>query len=159
MTALPTSLQGQGLRIGVLTAQFNQVVTQKLTAGAVATLQELGVTTNDILTANVPGALELPRAARLMGDSGRVDGIIALGAVIRGQTSHYDVVCDETARGLSQVSTAGPVPVMFGVLTTDDLNQALNRAGGKVGNKGSDCASGVIAMINLQRQLTADAVH
>lgn len=154
MTILATSRQNAGYRIGIVTAQFNQVITQKLETGAVTTLQEFGVTPTDILVAHVPGALELTRAARLMAASGRVDGIIALGTVIRGETSHYDYVCAETARGLADLSATGPVPVMFGVLTTDDLNQALNRAGGKAGNKGSDCAEGVLTMLNLQMQLT-----
>ncbi|GEO69667.1 6,7-dimethyl-8-ribityllumazine synthase [Levilactobacillus acidifarinae] len=154
MTILATSRQTAGYRIGIVTAQFNQVITQKLETGAMSTLQGLGVAADNILVAHVPGALELTRASRLMADSGRVDGILALGSVIRGETSHYDYVCAETARSLANLSATGPVPVMFGVLTTDDLAQAFNRAGGKAGNKGSDCAAGVLTMLNLQMQLT-----
>lgn len=140
---------GRGLRIGIVVAQFNDLITQRLLAGAQATLQRSGVSAADITTWWVPGAFELPRAAKQMGASANVDGIIALGAVIRGETSHYDYVCSETARGLAQVSLDGPVPVMFGVLTTDTLEQAINRAGGKGGNKGADCATAVLEMSHL----------
>ena len=153
MPVLKTQLQGTDWRIGIVTAQFNQAVTQRLEDGAQATLESLGVSTDRQLVAHVPGALELPRTVKLMAESGKVDGIIALGAVIRGETSHYDLVCAESAKGLAEVSLNGPVPVMFGVLTTDDLAQALNRAGGKAGNKGSDCANDVLWMLNLQAQL------
>ncbi|MFD1485922.1 6,7-dimethyl-8-ribityllumazine synthase [Lacticaseibacillus baoqingensis] len=140
---------GRNLHIGIVVAQFNDLITQKLLAGAQAALQRSGVSAADITTWWVPGAFELPRAAKQMGASANVDGIIALGAVIRGETSHYDYVCSETARGLAQVSLEGPVPVMFGVLTTDTLEQAINRAGGKGGNKGADCAAAVLEMIHL----------
>lgn len=140
-------------RIGIVAARFNQVVTEKLVNGAVQTLKQAGIPATAITVIWVPGALELARTARLLGDSGQVDGIIAVGAVIRGETSHYDAVCAETTRGLGQVSLTGPVPVLFGVLTTDDLYQALNRAGGKAGNKGSECATGVLEMLAVQTQL------
>lgn len=151
MTTYRGRLDGQGKRIGIVVAQFNDAVTTRLLAGAQGSLAQFGVDDVDVVW--VPGALELARAARLLADSGKVDGIIALGAVIRGATSHYDYVCAETARGLAAQSLNGPVPVMFGVLTCDNFDQAINRAGGKAGNKGSDCASGVLAMIGLQQQL------
>ncbi|WP_390409321.1 6,7-dimethyl-8-ribityllumazine synthase [Lacticaseibacillus jixiensis] len=142
---------GRGLRIGIVVAQFNDMITQRLLAGAKAALQRNGVAAADITTWWVPGAFELPRAAKQMSATNTVDGIIALGAVIRGETSHYDYVCSETARGLARVSLDGPVPVMFGVLTTDTLEQAINRAGGKGGNKGADCATAVLEMVHLPK--------
>ncbi|GAX03047.1 6,7-dimethyl-8-ribityllumazine synthase [Secundilactobacillus pentosiphilus] len=153
MQILTHSRIGNGVKVGIVVAQFNELVTQKLQQGAVSQLEKYGVNSADILVAAVPGALELPRIAKKVANSGKVDGIIALGAVIRGETSHYDYVCAETASGLAQVSLDGPVPVMFGVLTTDNLDQAISRAGGKGGNKGADCADGLIEMINLEKQL------
>ncbi|KRL98871.1 6,7-dimethyl-8-ribityllumazine synthase [Liquorilactobacillus satsumensis] len=144
---------GKNRKIGIVVAKFNELVTQKLLAGAQQTLLQAGVNAADLLVIWVPGAFELPRVVRLLSESQRVAGIIALGAVVRGETSHYDYVCSETASGLAAVSLHGPVPVMFGVLTTDNLEQALNRAGGKAGNKGSECALGVLEMINLQEKL------
>ncbi len=108
---------------------------------------------NNIIVYWVPGAFEIPRIVKLLSNSGKVDGIISLGAVIRGETSHYDYVCNEVSSGISQVSLNNKVPVMFGILTTDSMNQALDRAGGKSGNKGIECASGVIEMINLENEL------
>jgi 6,7-dimethyl-8-ribityllumazine synthase len=153
MQILTHSRLGKSVRVGIVVAQFNEIVTEKLQQGAVSQLEKYGVADADITVASVPGALELPRIAQKLADSGKVDGIIALGAVIRGETSHYDYVCAETASGLAQVSLDGPVPVMFGVLTTDNLDQAISRAGGKGGNKGADCADGLIEMINLEKQL------
>ncbi|GAX04970.1 6,7-dimethyl-8-ribityllumazine synthase [Secundilactobacillus pentosiphilus] len=153
MQILTHSRIGNDVKVGIVVAQFNELVTQKLQQGAVSQLEKYGVNSADILVAAVPGALELPRIAKKVANSGKVDGIIALGAVIRGETSHYDYVCAETASGLAQVSLNGPVPVMFGVLTTDNLDQAISRAGGKGGNKGADCADGLIEMINLEKQL------
>lgn len=151
MTQTNTSLKTR--RIGIVVAQFNQVVTDRLLAGAQEALEQAGISRDRQLVVSVPGAIELARTAKLMADQHQVDGIIALGAVIRGATSHYDYVCAETAHGLAEVSLNGPVPVMFGVLTTDDLYQALDRAGGKVGNKGRDCAAGVLTMLDVQDQL------
>jgi 6,7-dimethyl-8-ribityllumazine synthase len=149
MTDYLGNLNGDGQRIGIVVAQFNDLVTQRLLAGAIGSLKQHGVAEEAITTWWVPGAFELPRAAKRLAESGTVDWIIALGAVIRGETSHYDYVCSETARGIAQVSMNGPVPVMFGVLTTDTLEQAINRAGGKGGNKGADCATAVLAMSHL----------
>lgn len=153
MQILTHSRIGKGFKVGIVVAQFNELVTEKLQQGAVSQLEKYGVSDADITVAAVPGALELPRIVSKLANSGKVDGIIALGAVIRGETSHYDYVCAETANGLAQVSLNGPVPVMFGVLTTDNLDQAISRAGGKGGNKGADCADGLIEMINLEKQL------
>ncbi|MFC6253709.1 6,7-dimethyl-8-ribityllumazine synthase [Secundilactobacillus hailunensis] len=153
MNVLNHSRINHDFKVGIVVAQFNALVTEKLQQGAVSQLEKYGVSNADITVATVPGALELPRIAKKLADSGQVDGIIALGAVIRGETSHYDYVCAGTADGLAQVSLTGPVPVMFGVLTTDNLEQAISRAGGKGGNKGADCADGLIEMLNLEKQL------
>lgn len=153
MGVLSHSRNGNGVRVGIVVAQFNEIVTDRLQQGAVSQLEKYGVNSADMTVAAVPGALELPRVTKLLANSGKVDGIIALGAVIRGETSHYDYVCSETASGLANVSLNGPVPVMFGVLTTDTLDQAISRAGGKGGNKGADCADGLIEMINLEKQI------
>lgn len=150
---IQAQLQGQDKKIGIVVAQFNDLVTDRLLNGATNTLNQFGVAPADIEIIKVPGAFEIPRMARLLGESNRVDGVIALGAVVRGETPHFDYVCDATARGIAEVTLNGPVPVMFGVLTTDTMAQALNRAGGKGGNKGSDCATGVLQMISLQAQM------
>ena len=117
------------------------------------TLKRHGVSDDDIETAWVPGAFEIPLAASKMASSGRYDAVIALGAVIRGSTSHYDYVCSEVSKGIAQVSLSSGIPVMFGVITTENIEQAIERAGTKAGNKGSDCAQSAIEMVNLLREL------
>ncbi len=146
-------LNGKGKKIGIVVAKFNELVTRKLLDGAKQGLEQLGVEANNIIVYWVPGAFEIPRVVKLLSNSGKVDGIISLGAVIRGETSHYDYVCNEVSSGISQVSLNNKVPVMFGILTTDSMNQALDRAGGKSGNKGIECANGIIEMINLENEL------
>lgn len=146
-------LNGKGKKIGIVVAKFNELVTRKLLDGAKQGLEQLGVEANNIIVYWVPGAFEIPRVVKLLSNSGKVDGIISLGAIIRGETSHYDYVCNEVSSGISQVSLNNKVPVMFGILTADSMNQALDRAGGKSGNKGIECASGVIEMINLENEL------
>lgn len=146
-------LNGKGKKIGIVVAKFNELVTRKLLDGAKQVLEQLRVEANNIIVYWVPGAFEIPRVVKLLSNSGKVDGIISLGAVIRGETSHYDYVCNEVSSGISQVSLNNKVPVMFGILTADSMNQALDRAGGKSGNKGIECASGVIEMINLENEL------
>lgn len=121
--------------------------------GAVNELQKYDVQPDDITTLWVPGAVEIPRITKKLSDSGKVDGIIALGAVVRGETAHFDYVCAESANGIADVSLHGDVPVMYGVLTTNDMDQAMNRAGGKSGNKGAECASGILEMISLEKQI------
>ena len=146
-------LNGKGKKIGIVVAKFNELVTRKLLDGAKQGLEQLGVEANNIIVYWVPGAFEIPRVVKLLSNSGKVDGIISLGAVIRGETSHYNYVCNEVSSGISQVSLNNKVPVMFGILTTDSMNQALDRAGGKSGNKGIECANGIIEMINLENEL------
>lgn len=140
-------------KIGIVVADFNSIVTNALLMGVVQKLKENFVTSDQILVVHVPGAMELARVVQKLSKSGLVDGIIALGAVIRGETNHYDYVCKETASGLSQVSLQGDVPVMFGVLTTESLAQAVDRAGGKSGNKGTECAIGIVQMLSVESQI------
>ncbi|MDN6967348.1 6,7-dimethyl-8-ribityllumazine synthase [Oenococcus sp. UCMA 17063] len=153
MVEINGTVTGQGLKIGIVVARFNELVTNKLLQGSESELLKYSVNKNDITVAWVPGAMEIPRIVKKMAETKKFDGIIALGAVIRGETSHYDYVCEETANGIASQSLNGPVPVMFGVLTTNTLDQAINRAGGKAGNKGADCARGVLDLIYLERQL------
>lgn len=144
--------QQSTVKIGIVVADFNEIVTSQLLAGALSELNHLEIPTEAITVVHVPGAFELPRAAKRLMETEQFDGIIALGAIIRGKTDHYDYVCAETTRGLAELSLHGAKPVMFGVLTTDNLDQALDRAGGKGGNKGRDCAQGVLQMINLDQR-------
>lgn len=153
MAEIRGKIDGQGLKIGIVVAQFNEVVTKRLQQGAFNELQKYNVAEDDITTLWVPGAVEIPRIVKKLSESGKVDGIIALGAVVRGETAHFDYVCAESANGIAEVSLHGDVPVMYGVLTTNDMEQAVNRAGGKAGNKGSECASGVLEMINLEKNI------
>jgi 6,7-dimethyl-8-ribityllumazine synthase len=145
---LQGSQQAQGLKIGIVTARFNSEVTEKLETGALLELAKLGCTPEQIMAARVPGAFEVPLAAQALLDAG-CDGVIALGAVIRGDTSHYDYVCAAVERGCSEVQLKYKKPVGFGILTTDNEDQALARAGGHHGNKGADTAQAVVEMIHL----------
>lgn len=141
------------IRVGVVAARFNEFIVSKLVGGCEDTLLRHGVRADDIELAWVPGAFEIPLIASKMAKSGRYDAVIALGAVIRGSTSHYDYVCSEVSKGIANVSLNSDIPVMFGVLTTDTIEQAIERAGSKAGNKGSECAEGAIEMVNLIRSL------
>lgn len=153
MKTLEGKLIASGMRIGIVCARFNEFIVSKLLSGCQDCLLRHGVQDEDIETAWVPGAFEIPLIASKMAQSGRYDAVIALGAVIRGSTSHYDYVCAEVSKGIASVSLQTGVPVMFGVLTTDTIEQAIERAGTKAGNKGADCALGAIEMVNLTRQL------
>ena len=137
------------VKIGIVAARFNEFITSKLLSGALDGLKRHKVEDEDIDVAWAPGAFEIPLIAAEMADSGKYDAIICLGAVIRGSTSHYDYVCNEVSKGIAQVSLKSRIPVMFGVLTTENIEQAIERAGTKSGNKGFDCATGAIEMINL----------
>ena len=141
--------------MGVVCARFNDFIVSRLLAGCEDTLLRHGVREEDIAVAWVPGAFEIPLIASKMAKSGKYDAVIALGAVIRGSTSHYDYVCAEVSKGIAQTSLETGVPVLFGVLTTDTIEQAIERAGTKAGNKGADCAQSAIEMINLLRALEA----
>lgn len=148
-------LVSEKIKVGIVAARFNEFITSKLVAGAVDGLRRENVEEDDIELAWVPGAFEIPLIASKMAKSRKYDAIICVGAVIRGSTSHYDYVCNEVSKGIAQVSLSSDIPVMFGVLTTDTIEQAIERAGTKAGNKGFECAQGAIEMVNLIRQIEA----
>jgi len=145
--------QGENLRIGIVVARFNQAVTDALLAGALEGLAKHGVADDAIDVVIVPGAFELPMCAQRMASTGRYDGLVCLGAVVRGETPHFDYVAGEAARGLNEVARRYDLPVSFGVLTTDDMAQALARAGGGHGNKGYDAAVTTLEMIHVLRMV------
>jgi len=147
------NLDGKGLRIGLVVSRFNDFISERLLAGALDCLKRHGVAEQDLLIARVPGALEIPVAARQMALSGRHDAVVCIGCVIRGETAHFDQVCAETARGVAAVALEAGLPVTFGVLTTENLHQAIERAGAKGGNKGWDAALAAIEMVTLFRSL------
>lgn len=142
-----------GIKVGIVAARFNEFITSKLVGGALDGLKRENVKDEDIDVAWVPGAFEIPLIASKMAKSRKYDAIICVGAVIRGSISHYDYVCSEVSKGIAQVSLANDLPVMFGVLTTDTIEQAIERAGTKAGNKGFECAQGAIEMVNLIREI------
>ncbi len=153
MKILEGNFNGKGLKIAVVASRFNEFITNKLVGGAEDCLLRHGVDENDITLAWVPGAFEIPVAAKKLAESGDFDAVICVGAVIRGSTSHYDYVCNEVSKGVAQVSMSSGIPVMFGVLTTENIEQAVERAGSKAGNKGFECAEGAIEMVNLFRRI------
>ncbi len=142
----------KGMRVGIIASRFNSFIVEKLLEGAVDGLIRHGVEEDDIDAVWVPGAFEIPLIAKKLADSGRYDAIICVGAVIRGSTTHYELVVNETAKGIAQAGINSGVPVMFGVITTENIEQAIERSGSKAGNKGYDCALGAIEMVNLMRQ-------
>ena len=146
-------LVSQDIKVGIVVARFNEFITSKLLAGAIDGLKRENVRDEDIDVAWTPGAFEIPLIAKKMAESKKYDVVICLGAVIRGATSHYDYVCSEVSKGIAQVSLSAEIPVMFGVLTTDTIEQAVERAGTKAGNKGFECAQGAIEMVNLIKEL------
>jgi 6,7-dimethyl-8-ribityllumazine synthase len=149
-------LDGSGLRVGIVAARFNDAIVSNLVDGAHDRLSRLGVADDDIALVWVPGAFELPMAAKALAETGTVDAIACLGAVIRGATPHFDYVAGQAAAGCSRVGLETGVPTIFGVLTTDTIEQALERAGTKAGNKGSDAADAAVEMANLKKSLAAD---
>ena len=149
MKNLEGNVVGTGARIGMVAARFNEFIVSKLVSGAEDALVRHGVDSDSITLAWVPGAYEIPVIAKKMAESGRYDAVICLGAVIKGSTSHYDLVCNEVSKGIAAVSLETGVPVLFGVITTDNIEQAIERAGTKAGNKGYDVACSAIEMINL----------
>lgn len=147
------SYAGEGLRFAIVVSRFNDLVTAKLLEGARGALTRHGVLEKDIDVAWTPGAFEIPLMAKRMAQTGRYAGVICLGAVIRGETGHYEYVASNTASGIASVALATDVPILFGVLTTEDLDQALARAGSKAGNKGFDAAMAALEMANLLRDI------
>ena len=148
-------LVSNNIKVGIVAARFNEFITSKLLGGALDGLKRHNVEEDNIEVAWVPGAFEIPLIASKMAKSKKYDAIICLGAVIRGNTTHYDYVCSEVSKGIAQVSLSSDIPVMFGVLTTENIEQAIERAGTKSGNKGFDCAVGAIEMVNLIREIEA----
>lgn len=153
MKVLEGNVVAQGIKVGIVAARFNEFIVSKLIGGAQDALVRHGVSDDDITLAWVPGAFEIPVIAQKMAESGKYDAIVCVGAVIKGSTSHYDYVCAEVSKGIANVSLNSDIPVMFGVLTTDTIEQAIERAGTKAGNKGFECAEGAIEMVNLSREL------
>jgi 6,7-dimethyl-8-ribityllumazine synthase len=147
-------LISKGLKYGIVVGRFNEFITSKLLGGALDALKRHGVEENEIEIAWVPGAFEIPLIAQKMSESGKYDAVITLGAVIRGSTPHFDFVCNEVAKGVSAISLKTGVPTIFGVLTTDSIEQAVERAGTKAGNKGWEAATTAIEMANLTRTIT-----
>ena len=153
MKTLEGKLVAKGMRVGIVAARFNEFITSKLLSGALDGLIRHDVQEEDIHVAWVPGAFEIPLIASKMAGSGKYDAVICLGAVIRGSTSHYDYVCNEVSKGIAAVGLDSGIPVLFGVLTTENIEQAIERAGTKAGNKGYDCALSAIEMVNLIREI------
>lgn len=149
MRTLEGKLVNTDIKVGIVAARFNEFIVNKLVGGAMDGLLRHDVKEEDIDVAWVPGAFEIPLIASKMAKSGKYDAVICLGAVIRGATSHYDYVCNEVSKGIASVSLETGIPVMFGVVTTENIEQAIERAGTKAGNKGYDCALGAIEMVNL----------
>ncbi|MCR5099846.1 MAG: 6,7-dimethyl-8-ribityllumazine synthase [Butyrivibrio sp.] len=141
------------MTVAIVASRFNEIIVNKLLGGAVDGLVRHGVLDDNITVAWVPGAFEIPLAAQKFAESGKYDAVICVGAVIRGQTSHYDYVCNEVSKGIAQVSLNSKVPVLFGIVTTENIEQAIARAGSKAGNKGYDCALSAIEMVNLLNQI------
>ena len=153
MNVFEGKVVSENIKIGIVAARFNEFITSKLLGGALDGLKRHNVNENDIDVAWVPGAFEIPLIAKKMANSGKYDAVICLGAVIRGSTSHYDYVCNEVSKGIASVSLESGVPVLFGVLTTENIEQAIERAGTKAGNKGYDCAVSAIEMVNLIKEM------
>ena len=142
----------EGMKVGIVAARFNEFIVSKLLSGAVDGLVRHGVEEENITAAWVPGAFEIPIMAKKMAESGKFDAVICVGTVIRGATSHYDYVCNEVSKGIAQVGMNTGIPVLFGIVTTENIEQAIERAGTKAGNKGYDCALSAIEMVNLVSQ-------
>ena len=143
----------KGMKVGIVASRFNEFITNKLLGGAVDGLVRHGVEEKNITAAWIPGAFEIPTVAKKMAESGKYDAVICVGAVIRGSTTHYDYVCNEVSKGIAHISMDTGVPALFGILTTDTIEQAVERAGTKAGNKGYDCALSAIEMVNVMGQM------
>ncbi len=151
MNILSGSYEGNGMRVAIVASRFNEFITTKLVEGAHDCLSRHSVVEDNITLAWVPGAFEIPLIAKKLATSGKYDAVICVGAVIRGATSHYDYVCAEVSKGIASVSLETGVPTLFGVLTTDTIEQAIERAGTKAGNKGYDCAMSALELYNLAK--------
>ena len=143
----------EGMRVGIVASRFNEIIVNKLLGGAIDGLVRHGVEEENITAAWVPGAFEIPLTAARMAKSGKYDAVSWVGAVIRGDTTHYEYVCNEVSTGVAQVGLSTGIPILFGILTTENIEQAIARAGSKAGNKGYDCALSAIEMVNLLEQM------
>ena len=143
----------EGMKVAIVASRFNEIIVNKLLGGAVDGLVRHGVEEENITAAWVPGAFEIPVVAQKLAQSKKYDAVICVGAVIRGDTTHYDYVCNEVTKGVAQVGLSTGVPVLFGIITTENIEQAIARAGSKAGNKGYDCALSAIEMVNLLDQM------
>ena len=150
---LKGSLQGEGLKVAVVVARFNDFITSRLLEGAISALSQYGVADDDVTVVSVPGSFEVPFVAKRLAAANKHDAVVCLGAVIRGETDHYEHVAGEAAKGIASAGMASGVPVIFGILTTDTVEQAINRAGGKSGNHGYSAAVTAIEMANLARAI------
>lgn len=153
MKTLEGKLTAKNMKIAIVVARFNEFITSKLLSGCIDCLIRHEAADEDLTVAWVPGAFEIPMAAKKLAESGKYDAVICLGAVIRGATPHFDYVCTEASKGIAQVSMQTGVPVAFGVLTTENIQQAVERAGTKAGNKGVDCAMTAMEMVNLFKEM------
>ena len=153
ITTLSGSFSAAGIRVGIVAGRFNDFVVDSLLSGAIDCLVRHGASETDITVARVPGAVEIPLAVQRMGKTGKYDAIIALGAVIRGGTPHFDYVAGECVKGIGTLSLQMDIPVSFGVLTVDTIEQAIERAGTKAGNKGAEAAMGTIEMVNVLKEI------
>lgn len=153
MASYSGKLSGAGMRIGIVAARFNHFITDRLLEGAIDTFVRTGVEESAIDVVRVPGAFEIPLMALALAETKRYDAVLCLGCVIRGATAHFDYVAGECARGIQDVSLQTGIPVLFGVLTTDTIEQAIERAGTKAGNKGGECALGAIELVDVLRQV------
>lgn len=153
MRKIEGNLVAEGIRVAIVVSRFNEFITSKLLGGAMDGLVRHGVCEDDVTVVWVPGAFEIPVIASKAAKSGKYDAVICLGAVIRGATDHYSYVCSEVSKGIASVSLETGVPVLFGVLTTDNIEQAIERSGTKAGNKGYDCALSAVEMVNLMRKM------
>jgi len=153
MNLIEGQLNAQGHKYAIIVSRFNEFITSKLLGGANDALTRLGANPSDIDVMWIPGAYELPLAAKKLAETGKYDAVICIGCVIRGATTHYDYVCNEAAKGIAQVSLQSGLPVMFGVVTTENIEQAIERAGTKAGNKGYEVAMGAVELVNLFKQV------
>lgn len=153
MNVLEGKLTAKDMKVAIVVARFNEFITSKLLSGCLDCLKRHEAADEDLTVAWVPGAFEIPMAAKKLAESGKYDAVICLGAVIRGATPHFDYVCAEASKGIAQVSMQTGVPVAFGVLTTENIQQAVERAGTKSGNKGVDCAMTAMEMVNLFKEM------
>ncbi|MDY6442105.1 6,7-dimethyl-8-ribityllumazine synthase [Enterococcus avium] len=153
MTQIEGTFEGKGIKVGIVIARFNEFITAKLLSGAKDNLLRHGVKEEDIDVYWVPGAFEIPFITKKLAQTDKYDGLITLGAVIRGATTHYELVSNEVAKGVAQIGLNADIPVMFGILTTETIEQAIERAGTKAGNKGSETAQGLIEMVSLNKEI------